>query len=398
MLGPLLYGRHATALEECCLIEESGSPIDDQAWPSRAPLRTGRPVRAATVGVQLGEQPPRWLQWSADLALPHEDLSPIVVSVLTDVTERKRYADELVQLQRQEVAAQLARRLAHEISNVITPLGLYPELISARLTAGHEVQRLCQGMQIAVHHLQAQNENLLGLASHGQLDREAIDVAELIDEARQTVSESLPTAVDCEVDLRLASDLLPIYGARSQLRLGLMHVLRNAVEAMGRRRWLRIVAGNVYLELPVGRYADVRRGQYVRIDIQDQGQGIPPAIRERVFDPYFSTKGGSPGHGLGLGLTILSSVVHEHGGYVDLHSRTGRGTTVSIYLPTNHATLKGTLPAGVVGGSESILIVERDESRRDTLKHLLGRLGYWVTLLEDVDQASSIFVITSPTS
>ena len=152
---------------------------------------------------------------------------------------------------------------------------------------------------------------------------------------------------------------------------------------------LTIEAGNAFLDDNYALdHADVRPGQYAMVAVSDTGCGIHPEILEKVFDPFFSTK--PAGQGTGLGLSMVHGFVKQSDGHIKIYSELGQGSTVRIYLPRSQEDEDAQVEfsAGtVIGGSETILLVEDDENVRTTTAEMLSELGYGVLRAKDADGA-----------
>jgi CheY-like chemotaxis protein len=179
----------------------------------------------------------------------------------------------------------------------------------------------------------------------------------------------------------------------SQLATTLLNLAINARDAMPDGGMLTIETGNVLLDEA---YAlaniDVRPGPYVLVAVSDTGTGIPRGIRDRVFEPFFTTK--APGHGSGLGLSMVYGFVKQSLGHIKIYSEEGHGTTVKMYLPraAERPAAGDDAPAveAVPGGHETILVVEDDALVRDYVEVQLGKLGYKCLLAADADEALAL--------
>jgi CheY-like chemotaxis protein len=178
-----------------------------------------------------------------------------------------------------------------------------------------------------------------------------------------------------------------------QVETALLNLAINARDAMAGRGRLTIEAGNAYLdESYAARNPDVVPGQYVMVAVSDTGSGMPREIIDKVFDPFFTTK--APGQGTGLGLSMVHGFVKQSGGHVKIYSEVGEGTTIRFYLPRSRDSEDRTaeIEGGqIVGGSETVLLVEDDEDVRVTTAEMLTGLGYNVLRAKDADAALAIF-------
>jgi CheY-like chemotaxis protein len=174
-----------------------------------------------------------------------------------------------------------------------------------------------------------------------------------------------------------------------QLETALLNLAINARDAMEGRGKLTVEAAKSFLDdNTVLDRAEARRGQYVMVAVSDTGCGIHPEILEKVFDPFFSTK--PAGQGTGLGLSMVHGFVKQSGGQIKIYSEPGRGSTVRINLPRSQEDEDAELELGsgaVIGGSETVLLVEDDDNVRATTAEMLSELGYGVLGAKDADSA-----------
>jgi two-component system, NtrC family, sensor kinase len=213
----------------------------------------------------------------------------------------------------------MAAHVTHEIRNPLSAMGLNVEMLEEELAsdpgAGRaEIKSLLAAIQREVQRLELLSEEYLRVARLPQPRMEAEDVATVVSDVVEFARLEIQGA-GCTVDLYVAPKLPPALFDEAQLRQALLNLLRNAREAM-----------------PSGGPIDVRvaaEGMSVVVDVDDRGGGVPEAIRARVFDPFFSTKG----EGTGLGLAITRHIVESHGGSVTCESREGGGTRFRLMLP-----------------------------------------------------------------
>ena len=172
----------------------------------------------------------------------------------------------------------------------------------------------------------------------------------------------------------------------------LLNVIFNAREAMDEEGTLAVETRNVYLEALPGSGFREMSGEYVRLAVRDDGPGIAPEIRDRIFDAFFTTKGRAKKPGTGLGLSIVQAIVEDHNGHIEIDSEVGEGTSFVVYLPASRDSSDPT-PAGQSSeGSETVLVVDDDPFQREVLKGILETLGYHVRLAASGEDAVRMLV------
>jgi two-component system cell cycle sensor histidine kinase/response regulator CckA len=295
-----------------------------------------------------------------------------VEGIARDVTESRETDEQLRRAQRLETAGRLASQVAHDFNNLLGPLVAYPELILDVLPDGHPARPLCEQMLRSAEQMASINQNLLALGRRGHVDQRPLDLNRLAVEAL----EGLLAPPTLTIERRLDPELLPISGSAAQLTRVLANLLTNARDAMADRGTLTVATASVYVDRPVGGYNRVEIGEYARVDVSDSGPGIDPAIRDRIFDAFFTTKQGAGLRGSGLGLSIVQAIVDDHRGYVDVRSEPGRGAVFSVYLPVTRDAIDEKLDESLPIGHERVLVVDDDPMQREVALRLLERLGY----------------------
>jgi CheY-like chemotaxis protein len=178
----------------------------------------------------------------------------------------------------------------------------------------------------------------------------------------------------------------------SQIEQVILNLVVNARDAMPSGGHLYIeTCVDVLAALPSNGHEETPSGPFVRLSVRDTGCGIPPEVKPRIFDPFFTTKG--PGRGTGLGLATVYGIVKQSGGWIDVSSEVGAGTSFDVYLPTVEAE-HGAGPAhrssSSVEGRETILLVEDDAAVRVLTREALERFGYRVLEAEGGREALSV--------
>ncbi|MGY8711263.1 ATP-binding protein [Bradyrhizobium sp. 18BD] len=302
----------------------------------------------------------------------------IINNFVKDVTQKRAAEEQLIQAQKMEAVGQLTGGIAHEFNNMLTVITGTIEILADAVKDNPPLATITKLISEAADRGAALTSSLLSFARKQALQPAEIDVNELLEELAKLLLATFDKKI--EIVTKLDRNIWLAFADRGQLSSALLNLAINARDAMldGGRLTLttRNVVFGVREAVAVGAgYA----GHYVEIEIADNGTGIPQAILERIFDPFFSTK--DVGKGTGLGLSMVFGFVKQSGGGIKVNSAEGRGTTFTIYLPkAETSTLR---PAGyderkIVGGTETILCVEDDRDVRQFVTVQLESLGYKV--------------------
>lgn len=318
-------------------------------------------------------------------AVRDKDGHLVVLIVCEDITEKKKLQEQLQHSQRLEAAGRVAGQIAHDFNNLLAPLTAYPALIREDLKHGRPVSQLIDEMETAAKQIAEINQQLLALGRRGHYTMEPIDIDALIEKVLFSIR--LPQGL--KVKTEMPPGLFAVKGGAAQLSRALTNLILNATEATQGAGTLTIKAQNIYLDTPLKGYQTVQPGEYVQLDISDDGPGIAEHIVGKIFEPFFSTKIMDRMRGSGLGLSIVHGVIEDHRGYITLETETGRGTTFSLYLPiTRESSLKeNDRIFETASGNERILIVDDDPMQRKVVSQLLKRLGYKVHALASGSEA-----------
>jgi CheY-like chemotaxis protein len=218
-------------------------------------------------------------------------------------------------------------------------------------------------------------------------------LAGLVHEMERIVRQTFPKSIS--VAALVPADLWPVFGNATQLHQVLLNLCVNARDAMPSGGELTLAADNVELEAgEAGEIPNGKPGRFVMILVSDTGSGIVPEILPRIFEPFFTTKPAGLGTGLGLSTTVR--IVNQHGGFVNVKSEPGAGTTFEIYLPCTTLPLKADI-SGVSladlprGSDELILVADDEQSVREMVSLGLTSQGYRVITAANGADASALF-------
>ena len=360
------------------------------ADPVRRVLELGKPVTLDSHTALLRRDGSRLS--IADSCAPIRDRAGRLlgtVIVFRDVTNERKITEEMLKIRKLESVGLLAAGIAHDFNNILTAILGNIELAGVMLqTDSRQTAALLADAQKAAIRAAKLTRQLLTFAKGGEPVKEAIDLAELVQEAADFVL--LGSSVSC--DYTFADQLHLISADSSQISQVVQNIVLNAKQAMPEGGKIQIscvnVAGAAETVLP----PELRQGDLVRITIQDRGRGIPPQIIDKIFDPFFSTKP----EGSGLGLAICHSVIMKHGGWIAVQSELGRGTMFAVYLP---AAKPDELAAGRTIGKEEaamkqtalIMVMDDEPMLRDLAKAQLHALGHEAVLAADGEEAAASY-------
>ncbi|MBW2277491.1 MAG: response regulator [Deltaproteobacteria bacterium] len=280
--------------------------------------------------------------------------------------------------QKMEAIGTLAAGIAHDFNNLLTGVLGHAYMLKGRQEPGTAVFKSAETIETAALRASELTKQLLGFARRGKLQDLPLDIHQLVDD----VVFFLEHTVDKRIDLirETCSGTAQVSGDPSQLQAVILNLAVNARDAMPDGGKLRFVTERTRIVDHRSGISDFVPGRYLRLSIKDTGQGIPDEIKGRIFEPFFTTK--EIGKGTGMGLAMVYGVVRDHGGWIDVESQVGVGTTFDLYLPLR--TIKGVdqPPTGhtekLVRGGGCVLVVDDELTLRKMFRRLLEKLGYEV--------------------
>jgi two-component system cell cycle sensor histidine kinase/response regulator CckA len=332
-------------------------------------VRTRRPDFRVEHRVVWRDGRVRWVEERGRLFVDDAGRAVRMAGTVSDVTRRRELEEQLVHSQRMEAMGRLAGGVAHDFNNLLTIILSYTEITLAELDDAHPraTASLTQ-VRAATERAAALTRQLLIFARREISEAEVVDLGALVTNAGHLLARVMGE------DVTVTVDIVPgLWRARvdaSQCEQVLMNLAVNARDAMPHGGALHVRARNVA--------ASVERGDSVVLEIEDTGTGMEDDVRRHAFEPFFTTK--SAGKGTGLGLPICHAVVTRAGGEIDVQSSPGAGTTFRIFLPRCDAAEAKSAAAprlaAVMGGRETILLVEDDDAVRALAARVLDERGY----------------------
>jgi PAS domain S-box-containing protein len=319
------------------------------------------------------------------------DARPAVLSVTSDITDRKRLEEQLRQSHKMEAIGLLAGGIAHDFNNLLTAIAGYTDLVLQTFDEHDERRDDLHEVAKAAQRATAMTGRLLAFSRRQILQSAVIDVNGMVIDIERLLRRTIPENID--LGLQVGSATNRVRADRGQLEQVLVNLAINASDAMPHGGQLRIITETVGVDHAWARdHPPMPVGEYVRLSVSDTGIGMSPETQARVFEPFFTTK--DRGEGTGLGLATVYGIVKQSGGYIWLDSKVGGGTTFSVYLPSVQEAVEPPVSTAPVnsptGGSQTILLAEDDAAIRRLARNVLVSHGYTVLDARDGDEALAI--------
>jgi two-component system, cell cycle sensor histidine kinase and response regulator CckA len=314
-------------------------------------------------------------------------VSQLIIDI--DVTDDRLRQRLERRSQRLESIGTLASGIAHDLNNVLTPITMGAKLLKRSLSDGQR-NEIINSITASAERGAGMIRQLLAFAGGTPGPREAVNVSELLEEARAILAPTLPKTITLHIELNAM--LWPVRGDATELSQVLMNLAINARDAMPNGGRLSIEASNTTVQKTQGGGDELPPGRYVQISVIDTGIGIAPQLIDKVFDPFFTTK--EQGKGTGLGLATCMGIVTHHGGTMSVESEVNRGTRFNVVLPAEQQPVPESTPVSVelspMGSGETILLIDDEDSILQMSKAMLEFSGYHVLTANGGVQALEI--------
>ena len=298
---------------------------------------------------------------------------------MRDLTDKIAAEDRIRQAEKMEAVGQLTGGIAHDFNNILTVITGTIEILADAVKDEPQLAAITRMIDEAASRGADLTQHLLAFARKQPLEPKETDVNTLIIDTAKLLQRTLGEHV--EIESVFEEESCPALVDPNQLATAILNLALNARDAMPDGGKLIIETGSVVLDESYARmHSDVRPGRYAMIAVSDTGTGIPADMLDKVFNPFFTSKG--PGKGTGLGLSMVYGFVKQSAGHIMIYSEEGHGTTIKMYLPPATGAVQPveTAPGPAIeGGHETILVVEDDKLVRDYVLTQLHSLGY-VTL------------------
>ena len=305
------------------------------------------------------------------------------IESIRDITEQREMEKRLFRAQKLEALGSLAGGIAHDFNNLLTTIVGFTELTRMELRDGEAAANLDQVLKAADRARQLVRQ-ILTFSRQGETGKRPLDLASHLRNSKDMLRAMIPSTVDLQLSVPNGDRSIVLID-RVHVDQIVMNLCSNAEHAMrGRTGILEVKLDPVGLS---GIHCkangkDLPPGRYLRLSVRDTGHGIDPAVLDRIYDPFFTTK--PPGEGTGLGLSVVYGLVRDHGGCIEVESIPGRGTVFQVYLPAasmGDAFAEDDREVAAIGGKVRVILVDDDSAVLALGERALSSLGCTVTAL-----------------
>lgn len=308
-----------------------------------------------------------------------------------DVNDKPRGPFDVGRVHRLETVGRLAGGIAHDFDHALTAMLGYCDLVLSRIGGDQDLIADILEIRKAGERASRLTRQLLAFSRRQIVTPEPVDLNEIVHDLHGMLVRFVGD--DRRLVLDAAADLRQTLADPGQVEQLLMNLVGNARDATPRGGTVHVSTANVSLdEAFVRTHPGAVAGEYVALRVDDTGHGIEPEVLRHVFEPFYTTK--APGKGTGLGLPTVYGIVKQNGGYVEITSQPGAGTTVTAYLPVAADVLpqvnRRVTDVQTVTGTETVLIVDDDEAMRELVWSILAPHGYTLLVADDVWDAMAL--------
>ncbi len=313
--------------------------------------------------------------------------------VVIDVTELRKLENQLRQAQKMEAIGTLAGGIAHDFNNILTAIIGYTQLVQMELQDRPGLNAKLNEAYTAATRAKNLVQQILTFSRKAEHSKRPLKLSSVVTETVKLIRSSIPSTIEIKQEILTSETIVADATRMHQMVMNLCTNAYQAMEQKGGILSIRLI--ETCRCAPIGSKHEGEERAYLKLEISDTGCGIDLNNMDKIFDPYFTTK--ETGEGTGLGLSMVHGIVEEHGGFIEVESLPGKGTTFSIFLPVFAMKLRGEqsktthdspVPAG---GSECIMIVDDENQILDITRDYLQRMGYSIKIFNDPVRAMDEF-------
>jgi two-component system cell cycle sensor histidine kinase/response regulator CckA len=367
------------------------SKIDDKL---RECLSSKEKAFSSEYRIKTHDKKEKWILTHAKVVKQDKQGKPLrLVGTHTDISQQKLMEERLLHSEKMEAIGQLAGGIAHDFNNQLSSIVGYIELLKEEVHDRSELVKYAENIMTATRRASDLTSQLLAFARKGKYQNTPIDVHSTIHEVISLLQHSIDKRII--LTTRLHASPPYILGDPTQLQNALLNLALNARDAMPNGGELTFATNLVTLDRQFCKQSpfDLHAGEYLQINVIDEGCGMDEETQKHLFEPFFTTK--PDGKGTGMGMAAVYGMVKNHKGAIEVCSETKKGTTVQLYFP--HLTPKTNIrqtqdkKVKLTTGTAHILLVDDEAMIRDVGSVILNSLGYKVSLCPDGAEAIELY-------
>jgi two-component system, cell cycle sensor histidine kinase and response regulator CckA len=312
-----------------------------------------------------------------------------LIGVVEDITQRRQLEQQLYQAQKMEAVGRLAGGVAHDFNNLLTIMRGESELALFDLTEDHPARESLTAIRQASDRAAVLTSRLLTFSRKQMVELTVFGLNDLVMDAERMLRRLLEANI--KFSAALGDGILPVRADRGQMEQVLLNLVVNARDAMAEGGELTIRSGVMEIDGETAARHEATPGAFAVLTVSDTGVGMSEETQAHIFEPFFTTK--PRGQGTGLGLATCFGIVKQAGGFLDVTSTAGVGTTMAVYLPLANDAVQADAPAVpvvVLGGTETILVAEDEDAVRRIACRILTGEGYRVLEAGDGEEALAV--------
>ena len=316
-----------------------------------------------------------------------------ILSINTDITERKKIEAQFMRAQRMESIGTLAGGIAHDLNNILAPILMSIGVLKL-ISSDPQAQGILDTIELSAKRGADIVRQVLSFARGLEGQRIEVQPRHLLEDVESIIKDTFPKYI--QLRFRIEKDTWTLLGDPTQIHQILLNLCVNARDAMPNGGNLTIkVENSVIDEHYASAHVDFKAGQYILISVADSGTGMTPELIDKIFEPFFTTK--ELNKGTGLGLSTVMAIVKSHEGIINVYSEPGKGTTFKVYLPAIELPADGQKvevkeTSWPRGKGEMILIVDDEASILTITSQTLQAFGYRILTATDGADALAVYI------